>query len=171
MPLITDRGFAGSPWTRLADGEPLAANATHVIVPLERLAEALEAGIVPLGVAVANTVKPADLEPHLERLALISIAFPSFADGRGFSIAKALRNLGFSGELRAFGPLIADQFAHARGVGFDAIEVPDALAERQPAEHWAAALDSLSYAYQRGYQRGINILDQRRTARQRAKAA
>ena len=44
--------------------------------------------------------------------------------------------MGYAGRLRAAGPLIADQFRAARRVGFDEIELPDAMAERQPEEQW-----------------------------------
>ena len=71
-----------------------------------------------------------------DRLALIRVAFPATADGRGFSIARRLRALGYTGRLRAAGPLIADQFRMAQRVGFDEVELPDAVAERQPEAHW-----------------------------------
>ena len=44
--------------------------------------------------------------------------------------------MGYAGRLRAAGPLIADQFRMARRVGFDEVELPDALAERQPEAQW-----------------------------------
>ena len=74
---------------------------------------------------IANTVDPQTLAPFLPRLALIDIAFPAFSDGRGFSIARLLRNAGYAGVLRAVGRLIADQFAYAIGCGFDEVELPD----------------------------------------------
>jgi len=70
---------------------------------------------------------------------LISIDFPSFADGRGFSIAQRLRRLGFDGELRARGHVIADQYPHALACGFNTVEIDDTMAERQPYEQWQAA--------------------------------
>ena len=173
MPLIDDTGFAVDGWTRLADDQPIPANAEtlSLIVSLARIDEARAAGVKTLGVDVPNTVRIADLAAHFASLSLISIAFPSFSDGRGFSIARSLRHAGFKGELRAFGPLIADQFAHAKACGFSAVEVPEALAERQPPAQWQAAAKSLSLAYQRGYERSETILDQRRAARRLNRAA
>ena len=40
--------------------------------------------------------------------------------------------MGYTGRLRAAGPLIADQFRAARRVGFDEVELPDAVAGAQP---------------------------------------
>ena len=45
---------------------------------------------------------------------------------------RELRDMGYGGRLRAAGPLVADQLRAARRVGFDEIELPEAMAERQP---------------------------------------
>lgn len=164
MTLIDDTGFIADDWRRI-EGDAAPERLEKTIWPFQRLDEALANGAQAIGVDVPNTVKPADLAPYFDRLSLISIAFPAFNDGRGFSVAKGLRLAGFKGELRVFGPLIADQYPHARACGFDAVEVPDDLSARQPAAQWRTALHSLSLAYQRGYGRGVNILDQRRKAR------
>lgn len=70
------------------------------------------------------------------RITAIRINFPAMGDGRGFSQARRLRDLGFGGTLRASGPMISDQLRAAFRVGFDEIEVADAVAARQPPEHW-----------------------------------
>ncbi len=51
----------------------------------------------------------------------IDIAFETFKDGRGFSLAALLRAHGFAGSLRAVGPLLPDQEAALKRVGFDEI--------------------------------------------------
>lgn len=118
------------------------------------------------GVEVSNAVSVDDLAPHFEALALIAIAFPVYSDGRGFTLARRLRNAGYRGVLRAVGPLIADQFAHALACGFDEIEAPDAIVARQPFEQWRRAGASISLPYQQGYSRAASIFEQRRRARQ-----
>lgn len=77
---------------------------------------------------------------HLHR-ALIAIEFPVFSDGRGFSLARLLRDMGYEGRLRAVGRLIADQYAMARRVGFDEVEVAPDIADRQPQDQWLARAD------------------------------
>ena len=72
-----------------------------------------------------------------------------------------MRALGFTGRLRATGPVIADQFAYLIACGFDEARIPDALAERQPAEQWLAQLTRISAGYQRGYGAARSILDER----------
>jgi uncharacterized protein (DUF934 family) len=120
--IVTEAGFAPEHWTvgfvtldALASGEAVADGA---------------------GVDFPNDRDPAELAPWLDRVALIRVGFPSAADGRGFSIATQLRTMGYAGRLRAAGPLIADQFRAARRVGFDEIELPDAMAARQPEAQW-----------------------------------
>ena len=95
---------------------------------------------------------PSDTDPATldlaEGLQMIRIDFPSSADGRGFTIARALRLRGFEGRLRAHGALIADQYAMARRAGFDEVEVHDEIAARQPQAQWLARADWQDNDYQ-----------------------
>ena len=130
-----------------------------IIVPLSRLDETL-AVRAATGVAIPNDAEIDELRGHYPRIGLISITFPNFADGRGFSIARRLRETGFQGRLRADGPIIADQFAFLLDCGFDEVAVPASVAERQPVEQWMAQLGRISLGYQRGRITG-SILDRR----------
>jgi len=89
----------------------------------------------------------AALEGQLEGVAAIRVAFPSFADGRGFTLAARLRRMGFAGRLRAQGHVVADQYAMARRAGFDEVEIDDALAARQPAEQWISRANWQGFDY------------------------
>jgi len=167
MPLLDQKGWKAETWRR-TDDDMIAVD-TPLLVPLSEVSSHLGRNGV-LGVEIANTVRLPELEPHFDRVALIAIRFPAFSDGRGFSIAKSLRNAGYRGTLRAVGPLIADQFAYALACGFDEVELPDAVATRQPIEHWLAAARTFRATYQTSHQTGgKSILEQRRLA-QRAKA-
>ena len=72
---------------------------------------------------------------------LIAIEFPAMTDGRGFSLARLLREKGYKGRLRAVGALISDQYAMARRVGFDEVRITAALAQRQPQVQWLFRAD------------------------------
>lgn len=85
---------------------------------------------------------------NLENVALISIPFPNYSDGRGFGLARALRRAGFNGHLRAVGHVIADQYAMARRVGFDDVEISDELAARQPEAQWMDRAKWQTFDYQ-----------------------
>lgn len=93
---------------------------------------------------------------------LIGILFPSHSDGRGFSIAKTLRRLGFNGILRAIGPVIPDQFANLIASGFDEIEILSEQYERQKWQDWENALIAYSNSYQRQNGEKLSILNARR---------
>jgi uncharacterized protein (DUF934 family) len=163
MPLIRDGHFVEDDWLRPAADEAAPAGA-KLLLPLDRLiaegAALAETGH-SLGVEVSNDTDLALLDPWMQRLQLVSVAFPKSSDGRGFSMAARLRRHGYRGELRASGHLIADQYALAKGCGFDSVEISEALAARQPEAHWAEAERSMSLAYQRGYGGIRNILSAR----------
>lgn len=99
-------------------------------------------------VDLSNTDDPAALEGHLDRLTLIRVAFPAFNDGRAFTIARRLREMGYRGQILALGPVIADQYAMLRRVGFDGAEIPDEIAARQPAGQWQFRADWQAHHYQ-----------------------
>ena len=85
---------------------------------------------------VENTARAEEIAPAFERIGLIRIGFPSHMDGRGFSLARHLRLLGYRGRLRAYGRILADQYAMARRSGFDEVEIEPSLARRQPEAQW-----------------------------------
>ena len=98
--------------------------------------------------ATAVRIEPGDdaraLLPHLERLALVEVNFPTFEDGRGYSAARILREAGFTGELRAVGDVLIDQLAALRRCGFDAF-APEKRLDEQDAQ---AAFDRWENVYQ-----------------------
>lgn len=96
---------------------------------------------------------PSDTDPERLKCLLIGkelvrIAFPSFADGRGFTLARLIRQQGYKGWLRAQGHVIADQYAMARRSGFNDVEISDELAARQPEDQWLARADWRAHDYQ-----------------------
>lgn len=103
-------------------------------------------------VKLSNDVDLAAVAAQLPKLKTILVDFPSFADGRGFSIARQLRGThGFKGQIIADGPLIPDQYVMALQCGFDGVKVDGATYARQSESHWFDAMDAFKSAYQRGY--------------------
>lgn len=128
--IVTDAGFAPEDWignaVSLGDGVP--ANGTAVdVAPSDNVAVLAEA---------------------LTRLTFVRIAFPSSADGRGFTLARRLRAMGYTSRLRAAGHVLADQYAMARRSGFDEVEIDAVLAARQPEAQWLARADWRTHDYQ-----------------------
>ena len=104
--MVRDDGFHRDDWT----------------TPITALGE-LAANDDAAGIAVdlGPEDDPATLADRFAQIAMIRVDFPSFADGRGFTIARRLRDAGYIGRLRAAGHMIADQYAMARRAGFDEV--------------------------------------------------
>ncbi|MEM8628379.1 MAG: DUF934 domain-containing protein [Pseudomonadota bacterium] len=97
---------------------------------------------------LAPDTDPERLPAIAQRAKAIRIAFPSFADGRGLTLARRLRMIGYSGHLRAKGYVLADQYAMIRRAGFDDVEIDDGLATRQPEDQWRVRADWRANDYQ-----------------------
>ena len=84
------------------------------------------------------------LAPVLDRIRLIEIDFPKFRDGRGFSSARILREMGYTGEIKATGDVLVDLVFFMRRCGFDSFapDVPFNDADVQ------AALTRYPHVYQ-----------------------
>jgi uncharacterized protein (DUF934 family) len=152
MPLIRNGVYVEDEWLRI-EGEAPLPDGGDVLIDWSRLKHdpriAEHAGRV--GVAFPNTVDANELGPYLSRLSLVTLEFPSFTDGRGFSQARVLRHqLGFRGEIRATGNPKADQGAFLIRCGVDAFEVRGT----QPLETWQKAIRSVTRVYQRSYGTG-----------------
>jgi uncharacterized protein (DUF934 family) len=104
------------------------------------------------GIARAIDIVPADqvatLSNRLGGVEAIRIAFPAFSDGRGFTLAKQLREMGFAGRLRAVGNLLPDQYAMARRAGFDEVEISDERAQRLTEDDWKRRANWRAHNYQ-----------------------
>ena len=85
---------------------------------------------------------------RIGNVALLRIEFPTSVDGRGFSLAKSLRQHGYKGHLRAYGHLLADQYPLAIRCGFDDVEISSELANRQPEQQWTDTYMRTQNSYQ-----------------------
>ncbi|WP_440958189.1 phosphoadenylyl-sulfate reductase [Oceanicaulis sp. LC35] len=74
-------------------------------------------------VELAGDAAPSEAEAAIEGADRVVIRFPTFKDGRGFSLAALLRRSGYEGELRAAGPLLPDQVDDLLRMGFDAVDI------------------------------------------------
>jgi len=101
---------------------------------------------------------PASLAGRLERFARIEVNFPKFGDGRGYSIARLLRErYGYRGELRAVGHITRDHLFFMESCGFDAFELRDG----EDAEEALASLADFSESYQASVTRPLPLFRRR----------
>ena len=91
------------------------------------LADFLAAPTNAIHVVLAPDSRLEDLVPHIGQLERITIAFPKFNDGRGYSLAARLRlHHGYKGALRASGEVLIDQIQYFFRQGFDELVVINA---------------------------------------------
>lgn len=134
MPIVTDRGFHEEPPQSYIKVENIKTKSARKVA-----------------IELVNEQDLQLLEYQFEQIELITIPFGSFADGRGFSLARTLRSHGYHGRLRAKGSLIVDQYTDVRACGFDEVEIDEALASRQPEADWLASHNNdTSYQHKLG---------------------
>ena len=147
MRLVKDGKVVEDRFVRVLDDVDVP-DGVPVLLPAARfLAGSVELASRPglTGVLWPNNRKIAELAPHLDRLALVALVFPTFKDGRAYSQARQLRErYGFAGELRATGDILQDEFVFLVRAGFDALEVK----KDSDAEAFAAALRRYNVFYQ-----------------------
>jgi uncharacterized protein (DUF934 family) len=166
MPLIRNGAITEDKFRRLTDDEPMPEG-EPVLISLKRWLSERDRLIsrnAPVGVVLKSSEAPAALEQDLARLSLIAIEFPGFRDGRGFSYAQRLRTqMGYEGELRAFGHILPDQALFLTRVGFDTLEVKDTARHSD----WQRGLSEISVWYQPAADMRVPVL----ALRQRKQAA
>jgi uncharacterized protein (DUF934 family) len=154
--IIRQRQVVADSWQLLKsaqDGSVTVPAEGDVIVPLgvwraQRDTLLKRAG--KLGVWLDSNEDPAPLADDLRHFEVIAVNFPQFVDGRGYSIARLLRERhGWRGELRAIGDVLRDQLFYLARCGFDAFE----LRAGQDAQAALAAFGDFSEAYQSSVER------------------
>lgn len=124
--LIKNGALVANPWQAVslpAEGETVTIPAGPVLLPLsvwkDKRAEL--AGRSELGLWLEPADDLAAIAADLPQFEVIAIHFPKFVDGRGYSLARLLRErYGFTGEIRAVGDVLHDQLYFMARVGFDA---------------------------------------------------
>jgi uncharacterized protein (DUF934 family) len=126
MPLVKNGKIATDVYIHVADDADIPADGA-VLIPAARFLadpDALLKRNGPTGVIWPNNRDPEDLLPYLGKLAVVALVFPTFRDGRAYSQARLLRErYKFTGELRATGQVLRDQFVFMLRAGFDSFEV------------------------------------------------
>lgn len=125
--IIKDRKVVNDPWQWISDLEATLPEGP-VIVPLARWQQEREALLSrgDVTVCLPSDTGPEAILDDLPKLSLIAIDFPSFADGRGFSYARELRQRhGFSGDIRAVGGFMRDQLNYLERCGFSSYALRD----------------------------------------------
>jgi uncharacterized protein (DUF934 family) len=144
--LLRQREVVEDGWKYLGDGSPGAGDS--VIVPLAELrdnAAAWKAWRGRLGVRIGPATRIEEFASELARLEVVAIEFPGPAEGRGYTLARLLRDrYRYAGEIRAVGSVKRDQLFFMSRCGFDAFE----LSAGEDFEGALRSLDTFTFAYQ-----------------------
>jgi len=145
--LLKDGAVAENPWLTIEDDAETVPDGP-VIVGLARWRRdraLLSARNTPLGVRLKSDQLAGEVAADLDRFALVALEFPIFRDGRAFSTARELReHHGFTGDIRALGHVLPDQYQFLVRTGFTSVEVADSA----NLASWRHALGEITVAYQ-----------------------
>lgn len=145
MQIIKDRQIIEDSWQVLpADAELPASGDFFVGLSLWNDANAHKGR----GGKLSLVLRPGDelsQVNNLDQATIIAVEFPKFTDGRGYSLARLLRDrYGYKGELRAVGNVLRDQLLYMQRCGFTSF----ALQPGKDIQGALAAFDELSVRYQ-----------------------
>ena len=146
MQIIRNRAITDDDYVHVPDGGELPEGGKPIVTLARYVSEreALLAHHAFVGVRITSDKLPSDI-PDLERLALVVIEFPRFTDGRGYSVARQLRQrYKFGGEIRAVGWVLRDQLYYLERCGFNAFE----LKPGKPLESALEAFGEFTATYQ-----------------------
>jgi Uncharacterized protein conserved in bacteria len=138
----TEGFVAADPWV-IETEERKAGEGERAILPLaEFVVKAEESNEGGFGVLIAPADDVKTLQPYIDRIALVAVAFPAFNDGRAFSHASLLRErLGFKGEVRAVGDVLIDQIPLMLRTGITSFAVTNVTALKRLEEGRLPGID------------------------------
>jgi uncharacterized protein (DUF934 family) len=143
--MILNREIVPTAFTidKAVDAEAAAGHA----IPLARWLSLRGDGVdlSTTGVILCGDSDPSPLKAHLATLAFVAVEFPKFADGRGYSHARRLRELwSYKGPIVAFGDVLRDQLHYMDRSGINGFM----LRADQDIEACVAAFSLYSSPYQ-----------------------
>lgn len=126
--IIKNKTLSTDTYVEWLGGElPMPEAHQDVVVSLETLLanqQALLNRDGKLAIKVPGETEPEAFAGFLPHLAMVAIVFPKFSDGRGYSLARLLRDrYKYKGEVRAVGDVLRDQLFFMHRVGFDAFDI------------------------------------------------
>ena len=147
--LNKDLQMVANGWQIFSEIEPaFGTDAEQIIIPIKFWQDCSEQFLAQgkkVGLYIHNDIDVSELTAPEPGYEFIGIEFPKFMDGRGFSIARYLReDLSLDCDIRAMGETIEDQLLYLKRCGFTSFE----LSERVTEETALACLNSISEAYQ-----------------------
>jgi uncharacterized protein (DUF934 family) len=144
--IIKDNEVIADTWITVTENDSDIPEG-KVIVSLERWQQQQDIqDRKDIGILIKNDTDLSAVAQEITKQPLIAIDFPVFMDGRGFSLARLLRErYKFEGEIRAVGHVIRDQLCYLKRCGFNAFSFTDESVNLKDA---LASLNDFTEAYQ-----------------------
>jgi uncharacterized protein (DUF934 family) len=163
--IVKNRGVASDPWQLLKtadDGSlPQLPVSGDIIVPFalwQTERNKLRRRAERIGVWLDGDGDPAPIAEDLPLFGVVAVNFPKFTDGRGYSLARLLRDrYGYRGELRAIGDVQRDQLFYLARCGFNAF----ALRAGEDPRAALSAFGDFSEVYQNSVERPLPLFRRR----------
>ena len=151
--LLKDKTIIDDSWTVLPKDFAGSLPQGPCFVPLDYWLANKEAirNSASVGVWLDAEQEPEQLADDISGLDYLAVNFPTFMDGRGFSIARLIRErYHFTGELRAIGQIVPDQLFYLSRCGFNAFCLQALSVDESPSEHHSLEdyLSAFSVTYQ-----------------------
>ncbi|WP_257296268.1 DUF934 domain-containing protein [Endozoicomonas sp. YOMI1] len=128
-------------------GEPVLPEG-NVLLPVSSIDYAITANGLhkgQVGIWFDSSDEPETVANVLNQFEVIAVNFPKFMDGRGYSLARLLRErLDYRGDIRAIGDILVDQLYYLKRCGFSSFR----LREDQNPDYALAVLTTFSTDYQ-----------------------
>lgn len=162
--IIVDTSVVEDSWQIVpaeAELAPEQLSKSNYLLPLHlwnSLVEQSGTALANIGIWLDSDQLPEQICGDFLNVPVIAINFPVFADGRGFSVARLLRQrYNYKGQIRAIGNPIRDQLTYMRRCGFNAYD----LAEHYDPELALASLNDFSETYQAAVDQPIPLFRRR----------
>ena len=100
MEIIKDRKIITDSWSHLREQDdiPPEQPCTISLAQYTREQKSWTQRRQPWGIRLPNDISLDTLEGALDHVSLLTIEFPAFTDGRGYSLARSLRRAGYAKE-------------------------------------------------------------------------
>lgn len=157
--IIVDNQIVQNQWLLIdKDAEDIPNTEEPIIVPLSLWNKEKRQLLKrkKIGIYLESDESPQLIAEDLSAFDLIAINFNNFADGRGFTYGRELRDThGFKGEIRAIGSFIRDQLFFLKRCGFNAFALENANLQESLSsltdfsDSYQAAIDQPNPLYNR----------------------
>ncbi len=146
--LINQNAILNDEW-HLLDSADEASSLVNAIVSGDFALNNAEAVMAAkCGILLTPDAQLEDYKALLSAVPLVAIEFPAFADGRGYSLARLLKErYQFEGEIRAIGDVLIDQLFFMKRCGFDTYALKDGLSAEKALNYFQTFQDPYQMAY------------------------